>query len=510
MNSLLLKTGILLHALGSFTHAQDRAKRMVEHYKIESISPPANIDPQVGALTVLKDGRIAVCFHHGQVEIWDPQKQGWQHFAEGLHEPLGILEEADGSLLVMQRPELTRLRDTDKDGVADVYQNVWDDYGMSGNYHEFAFGPALGPDGRLYMALNLASNGASIRPEIRGEWSPLGMPREDFYKDWGKMVGGAGRMYSRVEWRGWIMALDVKTGVAEPYACGFRSPDGIGFDAKGRLLVADNEGDWRPTSELHVVKKDGFYGHPGSLVWRKGWDQTPALKVPIEKLETMRTAAAIWFPHNVYANSPTQPLVIPKTPAWGPFGGQTIIGEMNVPRVLRLLLEEVDGVSQGACLAFIEHASLKSGIHRLAFSGDTLWIGRTHLSWAGGEGVGKVTPSGKKPFDLLDMRITPKGFRLEFTEPLAADSNDVAKWKVERFTYPYHVTYGTPNVGDMKRSAANPVKIKLSNGNMTAEVQFAEVKPNYVYDFDLKGIQSTSQHPPLNPKVAYTVRRIPK
>ena len=88
MNSFVFKTGILLLALGSLAHAQDRAKRMTEHYQIESISAPANIDPQVGALTALNDGRLAVFFHHGQVEIWVPQKQGWQHFAEGLHDLL--------------------------------------------------------------------------------------------------------------------------------------------------------------------------------------------------------------------------------------------------------------------------------------------------------------------------------------------------------------------------------------------------------------------------------------
>ena len=43
----------------------------------------------------------------------------------------------------MQRPELTRVKDTDGDGTADEYETVFDGFGMSGNYHEFAFGPAI-------------------------------------------------------------------------------------------------------------------------------------------------------------------------------------------------------------------------------------------------------------------------------------------------------------------------------------------------------------------------------
>ena len=41
----------------------------------------------------------------------------------------------------VQRGELTRLIDTDGDDRADRYETVCDSWGVSGNYHEFAFGP---------------------------------------------------------------------------------------------------------------------------------------------------------------------------------------------------------------------------------------------------------------------------------------------------------------------------------------------------------------------------------
>ena len=59
-------------------------------------------------------------------------------FAEGLHTPLGVLPLSNREVLVMQMPELTLLVDRDGDGRADLYKTVSDDFGLSGNYAEFA------------------------------------------------------------------------------------------------------------------------------------------------------------------------------------------------------------------------------------------------------------------------------------------------------------------------------------------------------------------------------------
>ncbi|MES2570802.1 MAG: hypothetical protein V4710_12220 [Verrucomicrobiota bacterium] len=504
---LLLAAAVPLQAWAAPSASDSYEARAVEHYKVEKMGTPPGVDPQIGAVATLANGRIAVAFHHGEIGILNPKSRDWVLFAEGLHEPLGLLEEADGSLLVMQRPELTRLRDTDGDGAADQFDSLWNGFGMSGNYHEFAFGPARGPNGKLYVALNLASNGAGIRKEIRGEWSEIGLPRAQFYGDWKKAGAKAGRMYSRVPWRGWVLELDPVTGEATPFASGFRSPDGVGFDQEGNLLVSDNQGDWRGTSELHVVQRDGFYGHPASLVWKKEWDGADPLQIPTARLDALRTPAAVWFPQNIYANSPTQPVIIPKTAAWGAFGGQTLIGEMNSPRMLRLLTECVEGVWQGACINLAELKALKGGIHRLAFQGDTLWIGRTHLSWAGGEGLATLAPTGKIPFDPLDIHVTPRGFRIAFTEPLSAGAAEPAAWMIEHYTYAYHATYGSPQ---MEKGSDIPLKVTLSEDRRSAEVELGNLKENFIYDIRMGNVLSATGQPPLNPHLAYTLRRIPK
>lgn len=501
----LLLAAVGIGAAGAVPPAE-RDVRVAEYYEVWRIPMPLGVEPQVGALTMLSDGRLAAAFHHGEVGFFDPKSSTWKMFAEGLHEPLGLLVGEDGDLLVMQRAELTCLRDTDGDGVADVYDTMWDDFGMTGNYHEFAFGPARGADGKLYISLNLASSADSIREEIRGEWNAIGLEREKFYTDWKKVSPQAGRMFSRVPWRGWVMELDPKTWKATPFACGFRSPDGIGFDAAGNLLVNDQQGDWRGTNEVHVVKRGGFYGHPASLTWRADWDGRNPLDLTTEQLNEMRTPPAVCLPYGTYSNSPTQIVTIPKSPAWGPFGGQTLMGEMNSPRLLRVVLEETEGVWQGACVPLVETDSLMRGLHRMVFAGDTLYIGRIHLAWAGGEGIAALNPTGRVPFDPLRMQITSSGFRFEFTEPLAASAIEPERWQAQRYFFAYHASYGSPQ---MEKEAVVPTKITLSDDQRTAELELPDLKTGFIYDFNLENLEAASGVPPLNPNIAYTVRRVP-
>lgn len=475
-------------------------------YKVTQVKGPQGVDAQVGALAALPDGGIAAAFHRGEIGLYSPEAKTWKIFAEGLHEPLGILPEPDGSFLVMQRGELTRLTDSKHTGQADRYDTVWDGFGMTGNYHEFAFGPVRQASGKVLVSLNLASSGDTVHEEVRGKWLPIGLDRSEFYGDWKKNSKLAGRMYSRVPWRGWVMEVDPATGEATPFASGFRSPDGLGFDADGRLLVSDNQGDWRGTSELFVVQKGGFYGHPASLPWRADWGKEAPLEVPIETLNKLRTPAAVWFPHMSYANSPTQMVRIPQGKAWGAFAGQIVIGEMNVPKLLRVTLEEVHGMWQGACYPFIEMSDLDKGLHRLAFAGDKLWLGRTHLTWAGGEQLAYVEPTDKQPFEAQEVRVRKSGFSVRFTKPLSPEAADAKIWNIRRYTFAYHADYGSP---ELEQEWLTPRSVKISADGLSAELELAELHENFVYDFYFDHLRTAAGEEVLNDRAAYTLRRKP-
>lgn len=471
-------------------------------FSIETIEIPAGIDPQIGGIDATPSGKLAVCFHRGEVMLYDPATGQWTQFAEGLHEPLGLLAESDSSLLVMQRSELTRLRDTDGDGRADEYDTVYDGFGMTGNYHEFAFGPARDRDGNLYVSLNTASNGAGIRKEIRGEWSDIGVPRDkmDIQKEWGKVRGAAGRMYARAKWRGWVIKLSPDGQTVTPFACGFRSPDGIGFDADGRLLVTDNQGDWLGTSKVHHVREGGFYGHVASLIWRPDWQRNP-LQVPAAELNALRTPAAALLPQGELASSPTQPIAVPDG-VFGAFAGQTLIGEMNNKSLVRFLPDPVGDVSQGAAIPFLRTAALGAGNHRMAFTGDgSLWIGKTHLSWAGASGLLRVRLRDKAPLFAVDqVRVKSSGFALRFTQPV--DAATLKGLNVRAHGYKYFKAYGSPKVDDRDVPITSS---KLDNAGTTLHVQLPELREGDVYTLTLTGLTSRTTKPLLGNKVYYTL-----
>src|SRR5690554_3706783 len=148
-------------------------------YTVESIPLPPGLEAETGGLDFFPDGRLVACFTRGEVMTYNPKTGEWTLFAEGLHEPLGILVVDDSEVIVLQRPELTRIKDTDGDGKADLYQKITDEFGISGNYHEFNYGPAQDENGNLFIALNTGSSGGGIRENVRGELNLLGRDGED-------------------------------------------------------------------------------------------------------------------------------------------------------------------------------------------------------------------------------------------------------------------------------------------------------------------------------------------
>ena len=466
-------------------------------YSVENIEMPKGLTDETGAVEFLPDGRLVACFTRGEVMTYHPQTKEWKLFAEGLHDPLGILVISNSELLIMQRPELTRVKDTDNDGVADLYETVTDDFGISGNYHEYNYGPVRDKKGNLYIALNASSPGGDMRPEVRGKVDSLGRD--------GK---GNRQMFAAVPYRGWIMQLTPK-GELKPYALGFRSPNGIGFDLKGNLFATDNQGDWIGTSPLHHVQKGKFYGHPASLVWKKGWNQGSPFKLPVSTLESMRTRAAVLFPHGIMANSPTQPLCDNTNGKFGPFAGQLLIGEMNRERIVRVMLEKVDGEFQGACVPFLDGQGLRKGNNRLAFSPDgSLYVGLNSHGWLGDEGIQRIVYHGTAPLDIYSMNLTRDGFDLTFTKPLDEKSaKELANYKIRHYYYQYQKKYGSDQYDVQK---VNVSAVLISPDRKKVSLKLDVLKPGYVYELTLKNIKSDNNELLANKLVCYTLNKLKK
>ncbi|MEQ8811600.1 MAG: hypothetical protein RIE59_21195, partial [Imperialibacter sp.] len=211
-----------------------------DFYKIITIPTPETMLLEVGGITTLPDGRVALATRRGDVwMVEDPYMRNsnlpsFSLFASGLHEPLGLTFK-ENALLTAQRGELTKLQDTNGDGRADVYETIYA-WPVSGHYHEYSYGPKIAPDGSMFVSGNVAFGDQ--------EW-------------W--------RGESRVPWRGWIMRISPE-GDMEPWATGMRSPAGLGM-INGELFYADNQGDWIGSGGVWHIKKGSFTGHPAGLKW---------------------------------------------------------------------------------------------------------------------------------------------------------------------------------------------------------------------------------------------------
>ena len=204
-----------------------------DYYKLSTVPFPKELKLEVSGMAALPEDRMAIAIRKG--EIWIAEKIStnkpiYKQFASGLHEPLGLAYH-NGDLYTVQRTELTRLRDTDGDGQADEYLAHAKGWGVTGNYHEYAYGPAIDGEGNLWVALN----------------SSIGKGYQ-----------------SNNKWRGW--SLRVKPdGSWTPMTGGFRSPSGIGTNLNGDVFVTDQQGNWFPTCPLMHLKQGTFHGHADSL-----------------------------------------------------------------------------------------------------------------------------------------------------------------------------------------------------------------------------------------------------
>ena len=347
-------TLITLTVMTFCSNAQNAPKHTYkpDGYSIETIETPKDVRFHATGLDSTKEGVVYVATRFGDVWRYDNDK--WHKFAQGLHEPTGLLVDDDGSILVAQKPELTRLKDTDDDGIADVYDYVAGGWDFHDNYHELTFGPVKDKQGNYYGTLNLS------------------------HGDPGAFKLGA--MGSSGGYRGFAFKIK-STGEFTPYAWGLRSPAGIGSSPEGEVFFTDNQGDWVPTSKLHLLEADKFYGHPVSLAQKEGYTRDSVSKMSLETLSAMSEKPVVWIPHVEVANSPGNPEWDTTAGKFGPFKGQIFIGDQTQSNVFRVLLDKVNGVYQGAVINFMN--GFQSGNIRAEFDNQgQLWVGQTARGWS--------------------------------------------------------------------------------------------------------------------------------
>ncbi|MGA0038418.1 MAG: PQQ-dependent sugar dehydrogenase [Pirellulales bacterium] len=489
--ALLLTTASVVLAT-QVVSAEEAVRNEADAYAIETLAIPDEAYLEVGALAWLPNDRLAVGTRRGEIWFVDhptDEAATWTRFAHGLHEILGLAWKADeeagkggGWLYATHRPEVSRLADTDGDGQADRFETVADGWGISGDYHEYAFGSKFDAKGDIWVVLCLT-----------------------------------GSFSSEVPFRGWAMRV-TPDGKTVPAVSGIRSPGGIGFDSKGRLLYTDNQGPWNGTSMLkHLVEGD-FMGHPGGFRW---YDLAPQLEKPDEPKSGTRWATesrrieqlrppVVMFPHGIMGNSAAGIACDESGGTFGPFAGQVFVSDQSHSIVMRCFLEEIDGVLQGACFRFRE--GFQSGSLALQFAPDgSLYVGGTNRGW-GSRGGGdyaleRLHWTGRMPFEILAMRAVPGGFELEFTEPAdPATLADPASYRMKSFTYIYQADYGSPVVDE---EACAILSATPSPDGKRVRLAVDNLRECVIHELTADGVRSVGGQPLLHATGWYTLNRIP-
>ena len=373
---------------------------------------PEGFLPKVSGMDFLPDGRLVVSTWDAlgavylleNVESGDPSKIKVKRIAQGLAEPLGV-KVVDGAIYVLQKQELTKLVDNNGDGVIDEYQCFSKGWRATANFHEFAFGLVY-KDGYFYATLAIAilPGGASARPQGPD--------------------------------RGKVVRISAKDGSMEFLARGLRTPDGVGIGPDGEIFIADNQGDWLPSSKILHMKPGAFYGSFAV-------DSATVAQMPIQQ-------PVVWLPQDDIGNSPTQPVVLND----GPYKNQLLHGDVCYGGLQRVFMEKVNGDYQGCVFRFTQ--GLEGGTHRLVWGPDgALYIGmignpgnwsQTDKLWYG---LQRMKYNGQPAFEMLAVRAKTNGVEIEFTEPLRpGDGWEPANYAIHQWWYKPTNNYGGPKMDE--------------------------------------------------------------
>lgn len=408
------------------------AAKMPAGYSIENYYPPLDnfgreqLFEALG-LALTADETLVVATR--TAGIWRLVKGEWRLFAEGTFDSLGVVVEDKKGLVIVagQKAELTRISDTNGDGLADKYETLFDAHSYHGNYHSYMHGPVRGSDGAYYFTLNLAHDSIT-------------------YNGGGAYMGTAGGF------AGWAIRVQPNKKFTL-WANGLRSPASLGLGPDKKLWYADNQGEYMGTSKLFVIEKNHFYGHPSALVDLPG--MTPDSKELLwDAVKNKRTHAVVLLPHNRLANSPGNPAWDLTGGKFGPYQKQMLMGDQTQSNLFRITTEKVGDHWQGAVMPFMD--GLESGVMRPLFLKDgSLLLGQTGRGWQAKGGhvasLQHIKWDGKTIAPAIkNVTATATGFAVEFTQPLISKPTVEALQaaiKLESWVYRDAPDYGSDELG---------------------------------------------------------------
>lgn len=470
-------------------NAQNANAEESDFYTISTVSVPDDIILEASGLSFNDQGQLAVTTRRGEVWLIDEpgsNSTSFSRFAQGLHEPLGIAYR-DGVYYIAQRGELTMLEDTNNDEKADRFKTVYR-WPITGNYHEYSYGPKFLPDGDMLVTLNLS-------------WIGYGA--------------------SLTDWRGWMLKISTE-GEMTPIATGLRSPLGFGLNAEGDIFYSENQGDWIGSGWMTHLEPGDFAGHPEGLRWT-GMPESP-LDLQYEEIDDSEGLTiyeqsqnipelkipAVWFPHTIMGISTSDILLIENENQVGPFKDQLLVGDQGHSKIMRVYQEKVKGEYQGVVFGFRE--GFDSGVIKLQWGPDNqIYVGMTSRGWgATGQelyGLQRLKWNGTIPFEMQKVNAESNGFTISFTKPVDVESaSDINNYGIRDFTYRYDSSYGSPVINQQDKHVA---RAEVAEDRMSVRLYVDGLREGYINEIDAEGVRSAEGANLLHSAGYYSLNNLP-
>jgi glucose/arabinose dehydrogenase len=401
-----------------------------------------------GAFDFFSDGRCALCTWSGDVWIVSGlddslSRVQWKRFATGLFEPLGLKIVKD-RIYVLGRDQITRLHDLNNDGEADFYENFNNDAPTPPTFHGFAMELHTDRAGNFYCSR------------------------------------GGHRVQAGTPMHNGVIKISADGRHSELLCTGFREANGMSVGPDDTITVADNQGNWVPTSKIDFARPGRFYGY----VWGKD-RETRQPEKPL-----------CWIPYKDDNSSGGQVWVA--SDKWGPFQGHLLHTSYGTCKLFKVFIQRDGERFQGGVVDF--GLTFDSGVMRARFhplDGQLYLCGLKGWGTAAKTDGGfyRVRYTGKPAYLPTDLKVSRNAIAITFPVALAPTSVAANKVAVQQWGYRWTSAYGSKDYSirtpEKEGRDAVPVeKATLSPDGKTLVLEIPELKPVDQMGIDLTQIKA--------------------
>jgi mono/diheme cytochrome c family protein len=436
-------------------------------------------------LTWRPDGRLVFSSLKGQVfEAVDTDRDGREDrlvlLADGLPAPYGVQAGPD---YVDVSAKYAVLRVWEGDRRVEAVASGW---GYTPDYHDWAVGLPRNERGEYFLAI----------PCQQDKRAPAAA----------RFHGNVLRLVPRSP-----TTNDPRRFALEPVSAGHRFPMGMALDRNGELFVTDNQGNYNPFNELNHVRPGAHFGFINTLDRGK---PVPALTPPAIDIPHPWTRSVNGI---CFLSTPRELREQLGRDVFGPLEGHLIGCEYDTRRLVRLTLQRVGDIYQGAAYPL----SISPPDPARGFLGPVvcavsprgeLYVGSIRDSgWGAGNNLGEIVRVRVEPTQLpcgiAEVRATRDGFVLDFCQPVdrepagRADSYTIQSYRRESTP-----AYGGP---DLDRRTEKVAAVDVTADARRVTLRLAELRPGFVYEFRLKNLApgGSDFHPA---EAHYTLRVVPR